>query len=247
MSTRDSELPEWTDEERALLGSALDDTPPSGSLKASLKAVAGLGAAGSAATLSKAAAAVAHAKPAAALGLVKWAGIVVVGGAVATAAGVAVRRASVPAPVPAAAPAVIHSDSVAVPPAMVAEPMPQPNAEEPGLPTPSPVADDRKPAPGKAEAPSQPDIAEEIRSFDAARAALREGRPAEALSALDRYAERYGRKGSFAVEATVLRIEALAKNGDRARAQALANSFLAAHPKSPYAARIRARLGMGGL
>src|SRR5262249_6389169 len=91
MSTHDSELPEWTDEERALLGSAQDDTPPSGSLKASLKAVAGLGAAGSAATLSKAAAAVAHAKPAAALGLVKWAGIVVVGGAVATAAGVAVH------------------------------------------------------------------------------------------------------------------------------------------------------------
>jgi hypothetical protein len=66
---------------------------------------------------------------------------------------------------------------------------------------------------------------------------VRQGRTDEALSALDGY------KGkSLGVEATVLRIEALVKKGDHARASALASSFLAAHPKSPYASRIRALL-----
>jgi hypothetical protein len=40
----------------------------------------------------------------------------------------------------------------------------------------------------------------------------------------------------------VLRIDALLRSGNRARATALATAFLARNPKSPYAARVRALL-----
>jgi outer membrane protein assembly factor BamD (BamD/ComL family) len=89
-------------------------------------------------------------------------------------------------------------------------------------------------------AASQPDIALEISAVDTARTALRAGDAAGALAELDRYEGKFGRSGSLAPEAAVLRIEALLVRGDRARAKALADAFLAAHPKSPLAARVRA-------
>jgi outer membrane protein assembly factor BamD (BamD/ComL family) len=49
--------------------------------------------------------------------------------------------------------------------------------------------------------------------------------------------------GSLAQEATVLRIEALASQGDRQGASALGDRFVAEHPTSPYAARVRQLLG----
>jgi hypothetical protein len=44
------------------------------------------------------------------------------------------------------------------------------------------------------------------------------------------------------LEASTLRIEALARTGNRSQAEALARSLLAADPSSPYATRIRALL-----
>jgi hypothetical protein len=92
-------------------------------------------------------------------------------------------------------------------------------------------------------APSQPDITREIAAIDDARTALRQGKAAEALAALDRYDAEFTRGGSLHLEATALRIEALIQRGDRARATSLASAFLTSHPKSPYAMRIRALIG----
>jgi hypothetical protein len=44
-------------------------------------------------------------------------------------------------------------------------------------------------------------------------------------------------------EASVLRIEALAKTGDRAAAKRAADAFLRANPASPYAARVQSLVG----
>jgi len=83
-----------------------------------------------------------------------------------------------------------------------------------------------------------PDLREEIALMDRARTALRSGAPGQALSALEQYRARYPR-GSFGQEVRVLRIEALAASGNRARALAEANAFLAQNPKSPHSERLR--------
>ena len=44
-------------------------------------------------------------------------------------------------------------------------------------------------------------------------------------------------------EATVLRVEALVRAGDRSAAARVGNAFLAGNPQSPYATRIRSLLG----
>jgi len=82
----------------------------------------------------------------------------------------------------------------------------------------------------------------ELATLDQARSALASGNPAQALSILDAYAMRFPH-ASMASEATVLRIEALVRAGDRAAAQRVADSFLSFNPQSPYAARIRSLLG----
>jgi hypothetical protein len=81
------------------------------------------------------------------------------------------------------------------------------------------------------------DLREEIRLLDQARAALRESAPARALERIGQYSRRFPH-GQFRQEATVLRIEALAQNGERASAEAMARRFLAAHPESPHAQRV---------
>jgi outer membrane protein assembly factor BamD (BamD/ComL family) len=71
-----------------------------------------------------------------------------------------------------------------------------------------------------------------------ARRALAAGDTTKCLAALDRYDHDHPR-GAFAQEVVVMRIEVLVKRGDRKSAKALADRFLASHPTSPYAARIR--------
>lgn len=61
--------------------------------------------------------------------------------------------------------------------------------------------------------------------------------PDAALRALDRYHAQFS-GGALSSEETVLRVEALLMRGDKSSAVALANSFTAAHPDSPYARRI---------
>lgn len=108
---------------------------------------------------------------------------------------------------------------------------------------PAPVAQ-RATATPVAAAPAAPasgSLPAEIAALDRARKALEGGDPAQALDRVDAYELQYP-NGTFSEEAEVLRIEALAKRGDRARATSAGQRFLAAHPTSPHAARIRAIL-----
>jgi hypothetical protein len=82
----------------------------------------------------------------------------------------------------------------------------------------------------------------ELATLDQARSALAAGQPAQALAILDTYTATYPR-AAMAPEATMLRIEALVRAGDRAAAERLGTAFLESHPQSPYAARIRSLLG----
>jgi hypothetical protein len=83
-----------------------------------------------------------------------------------------------------------------------------------------------------------PALHEEIVLMDQARTALRSGAPSKALTILGRYQTQFPR-GSFGQEVTVLRIEALAASGSRSSAVAEAKNFLATHPNSPHAERLR--------
>jgi hypothetical protein len=81
----------------------------------------------------------------------------------------------------------------------------------------------------------------EIRLIDTARAALLAADPRGALRELDRYAIEFP-NGKLREEATVLRIEVLAKLGDVAGAERLARDFVRAHPGSGHLAKIRSVL-----
>lgn len=102
-------------------------------------------------------------------------------------------------------------------------------AEEPAVATPRAVM------PRKA---ADPLLSEEIKLFDSARTAVRSGQPAQALTHLDEYAKRFP-NGRFSLEASALRIEALAGLGKHARARALAQRFIARHPQSLLVERVR--------
>ena len=84
-------------------------------------------------------------------------------------------------------------------------------------------------------------LAAELQALRVAREALASGDGPRALHALDDYAARFPR-GHLALEAEVLRIEALSRAGD-ASAAARARRFLEAHPQSPYAERLRPLAG----
>jgi outer membrane protein assembly factor BamD (BamD/ComL family) len=78
--------------------------------------------------------------------------------------------------------------------------------------------------------------------LDAARRALRAGDTQLALGELDRHQAQFPR-GMLGQEATLLRIEVLARSGNRSAAQTLARQFLARQPNSPHAKRIESLLG----
>jgi TolA-binding protein len=94
--------------------------------------------------------------------------------------------------------------------------------------------------PATISAPTPPSrrLSEETAALDAARKALAEKDASGALQALDLY-DRAFPSGFLAPEATVLRIEALAQRGDDEAALAAARAFLASHPASPHARRVR--------
>jgi TolA-binding protein len=103
---------------------------------------------------------------------------------------------------------------------------------------PAPPAFSAAPAIATPAASEPSPLAAEVASLESARAALASGRPGDALGALDRYGRDFPR-GHLSPEAAVLRIQALATAGDRARSRALADAFLRDHPDSPYAPRLR--------
>jgi hypothetical protein len=87
-----------------------------------------------------------------------------------------------------------------------------------------------------------PSLAEEVAAIKSAKGALASGNAAQALRELDAYKLHFPR-GRLSQEATVVRIEALINSGSQAAAATLADRFLAAHPDSPYSARVRTLVG----
>ncbi|MDC3959868.1 hypothetical protein [Polyangium jinanense] len=118
-------------------------------------------------------------------------------------------------------------------------------------PTPETAPAEPSPSPRGKRAPAAPApststdraarLAAELRALRVAREALASGDGARALVALDDYAARFPR-GHLALEAEVLRIEALSRAGDASAADR-ARRFLEAHPQSPYAERLRPLAG----
>jgi hypothetical protein len=85
-------------------------------------------------------------------------------------------------------------------------------------------------------------LAEELASLDSARALLARGDSAGALVRLDAHGRAYP-KGRLQLEAEVLRIDALTKNGQTSLAKKRAETFLHKHPNSVLASRVRMLLG----
>jgi hypothetical protein len=140
------------------------------------------------------------------------------------------------------------------PPAPAApEPRPEPSLDaprvEPASPTPSRAAVPPKPTPRSprtpqaTSAPAAPTLEAELALLDRARAELAAGKPLAAQASLDAYAALGG--GELALEARLLRIQALADGGERASASALAQQFIEQHPDSPLAERARAFVDPG--
>jgi len=180
-------------------------------------------------------------------------GIAASGGAAATAGGVAAwAKLAVVGLVAAglagvAAVELRSADGPAVAPPTV-KPVPV-KVEAPVAAAPTPVAvtdlalqDDPTPARPRPAASGTPDLREEIRLLDQARAAVRAGEANEALSLLAKYNRRYPR-GQFRQEAQVLRVEALKESGHEEAAVKLGKKFVAQHPESPHVERVERATG----
>jgi len=205
------------------------------SSRARLSTLAALGVAGSAVVAGKSAAASLSSSSVQQL---------VAAGAVAVAATIGVLALTIgrsTPTVPAASSPVVVTSAAAAPRGASnvtsAEPEPEP---------PAPVATPPAAAPPRtgAAAPVAPrpspgaSLADETRSLDAARKALAAGEPSRALTLLDDHARRFPR-GGLALEAEVLRIEALAQSGNGAAAASRARAFVARHPSSVFTPRVR--------
>ena len=75
--------------------------------------------------------------------------------------------------------------------------------------------------------------------LDRARGLMTTGHAVSALAVLDTYDVTFPH-GALSQEAEALRIDALARSGQKDSARARATRFLAAHPESPQAPRVRA-------
>ncbi|XXX74448.1 hypothetical protein WMF30_43055 [Sorangium sp. So ce134] len=262
---------ESTEFERALLRSWKHESPPA-SARARALAIAGLAAGASAAPPASAApapetsAAPSAPAPKAAggklLSLAKW-GLGTAIGAGLIGAGLALLRPPAPpsAAVPSSAPAITLAPPAAgePPPASAEAVTPAPIPDEPApraplplqasslpRPAPSPVA---SPPRSKSAAPRAHSAAvapadtlgAQVAMIDHARNTLAAGDAAGCLSELDAHDRKFPRS-AMGEEATVLRIEALIRLGDRARAAELGQRFLASRPTSPHASGVRALL-----
>jgi hypothetical protein len=200
---------------------------PSDEARARALALAGVGAGVGLAGASAAKAGVGAIAKWFALGVVA---VGVVGGAIAVA-----RHGASPRPTP---PRSAASVSVAAPPPPSA---PVVVAEAPVAPSAAPVPPPSPPA-VKSPRPASSALGEQVLELDRARRALAGGDPDGALKKIDAYESRFPR-GALRDEAEVLRVEALLAAGDRVAAGRASDRFLAAHPDSPHAARVRALMG----
>jgi len=85
---------------------------------------------------------------------------------------------------------------------------------------------------------SRGSVTEQVKAMDRARQALASGKALEALLLLDQFSRDFPRS-ALSLEAEVLKIEACAAGGRRARAIYLAERFLASHPHDTHAPRVR--------
>jgi hypothetical protein len=211
-----------------------------GSERALRRALAAVGA--TAALVTPATATAVIGKGAVALLVVKWMAAGAIVGATCTIGASAIHRhpsaAEMPA-VPAGAiapkrePAASSSERAMAPPATVVS-----------LPTRSSArfALAKPPAPAASSDPETAQrLSREIALLDQARAALKRGDGAAAIAALDQRQAEVG-AGMLGPEATVTRVEALLRQGDRVEASALAERFLAEHPRGVHADRLRTLL-----
>lgn len=170
------------------------------------------------------------------LGAAKLA-VLAVGATAAVAVPLALQSSAPPAP-------------AVVPPSPAALPAPTPKVSRVvAPPTPAEPAVPQAPAPtasARAASPRPLSSAEALRielgQLDAARSRLRSGRADEALALLDAY-DRVNPRGALKLEAEVLRIDALSRSGRTALAKSRAQAFLARHPQSVLAARVRRLAG----
>ncbi len=169
--------------------------------------------------------------------LFKWIGIGVVAGGVATGTAVGVSELTAESPkLPAASVGTVPVDAMH----RTGEPRPRgvgqsrlnPVAEEP--------AEAEVPSAARFASPAQSPsgLASEISLLDRARSALDGGDTNAALAALDEHGKKY-ETGALSEEAELLRLEALVQRGQTAAAVSQARAFLAAHPRSPHAGRVR--------
>jgi hypothetical protein len=136
-------------------------------------------------------------------------------------------------------PAPAESPRPPPPLAIEASPVPAPGVD--AAPEPANLESDSSPPsrPRRPDPPRVPSLEAELALLDRARAELARGEPATALSSLDDYDAAL--KGTrLALEARLLRIQALAAHGKRTEAAKLAREFIARHPDSPLAERARA-------
>ena len=71
---------------------------------------------------------------------------------------------------------------------------------------------------------------------------LYQGNSVRAMETLDRYAQEFP-LGELVAQALLLRVEVMRTRGERTRALAIANQFVASNPKSPYAEAMRRFIG----
>jgi TolA-binding protein len=231
--------PTVTPFERDLLAS-WDTEQPSAEARARALAMAGAAAGTLAATAGAVAGTAPKAAAAGAAAFTKWVviGAVILASAAGVGAVVAVTRSpqsdtAATAKAPATTPTVpVASVATAEPPTV--SPADLPTAPSAAIPS-APATVHARPSTGDAT------LSEEIASFDRARAALAAGRADQSLVLIDAYEKRFP-TGTFIQEAEVLRVEALSRRGDHDAAVRVGQRFLAAHPTSPHAERIRAIL-----
>lgn len=159
------------------------------------------------------------------------------------------QRPSVPAPAPEPAPPAIDPEPVeapSAPPAASVRVEPPPSAQASPRVSAPPARSGPASAAGSAVASFSAPAAsvslhEELKWIEAARSAAARGDHAAVLATLDRYEAAYP-GGHFRPEAQALRIEALAKRGDRERARTLAERFIQNYPTHPLIGRVRAAI-----
>jgi len=251
------------DIEAVLLRSAGADAPTDQGMKRTLVAL-GLGAATATVTTAASAAATAKAgaslPPAASVAtstgipvLVKWLGIAVIGGLAGWGVVEQTRQTNPPGSVesalapseldismPADAPEPVVAAPAAAAPdeaAEAVEPAPAAEPQRSAARVVAPVRPTGAETAGTAPRDSASALTDEIAALDKARKQMA-GDPQAALSAIDAYKSNF-RDGVLAQEAEVLRIESMVAAGKSAAAKAAAAAFLARHPSSPAAQRVR--------